>query len=408
MRQIITVLILVLSISGMAQDTISYQEANKKTYDASLQADWNTVITIGELAKANGHNFFYLNLRLGIAYYNDGQYFKAKKSLVAAYIQNPTNTTSLYYNYWNSLAIGENTTAEYYAKNITTEKQRLKSISVIGGLKKYNISEMGSNQYHLNIGSDFQFTSKLNTSILVSRISQDVIWGDYYQHQAAFSSNYQLSPKFNIEFNYNLIKVGGNVNFSDTENTITKAGTINQLSNTFYLGYGINLNRSVISMGLIYHNLFTDNNINVTSNFPSAILNNSNPVTSHYLQPQVGITHYFKQHKNGVWISSQISVPITSDSLGLSWNNTVKLKTSTKSWIGLNHHFNRKINAFENNGLTVQNGDFLSNRFGASWDYAIRPKTNFTLQLLRENKTEFFENINYNYNSIFGILTFKF
>lgn len=408
MQRIITTLLLFLSISSWSQESISYTDANSKTYYAILKADWKIVISIGEQAKQSGHNFFYLNLRLGIAYYKEAKYFKAKKSLREAYTQNSSDTTVLYYNYWNSIAVGENTLAEFYAKNIATEKKKLKSVSVIGGIKKYNISEMGSNQYHINIGSNLQFTSRLNTSVFLSRISQDIIWGDYYQHQASVRNVYQLSPKYNLEFNYNLMKIGGNVNFSNNENTITQSGTLSQLSNTIYLGTGINFNRTIVSTGFLYHNVYTNNDISIINNNSSATFNITEPVSTYHLQPNLGVQHYFKQHKSGIWLSSEMSIPITGDSLGFSWSNTVKFKTSKKSWFGLNHHFNTKINAIESNGLTVQNGDYLSSRIGASWDYAFKAKTNFNLQVMRENKTEYFENIDYNYNSIFGTLTFKF
>ncbi len=399
---------LFVTTSAWSQNRITYQEANKKTYDAILDSNWDEVISIGTEAKESGHNFFYLNLRLGIAHYRKANYFKAKKSLKEAYAQNSSDTTLLYYSYWNSLAIGENKLAAFYAETIAVEKKKLKRISISGGLKKYNIREMGSNQYHANIGGNLQFSAKLNSEVNLTRITQTVIWGEYDQNQISFNNYYQLSPKLNIELNYNFMKMNADLDYSDTEEMMILNGVTNLTSNTVYLGIGLNLNRSTISTGLVYQNVNNVSNTQVTNTYSDANLNTGTESTTHLFQPNIGFQHYLEGNNNGIWFSSQLSTPFSSDSIGLSWSNTIKLRATKKSWFGVTHHFNSKINSIENNGLIIQNGDFLKNKIGVSWDYSFKPRAHFQLQILKESRTEFFEQIDYNYNSIFGTLTFKF
>lgn len=407
MRLIITLFFLFPSIGVPAQNGISYQEANIQTYDAAMKHDWHRVIELSEKAKSAGHNFFYLNLRLGIAYYNTKQYFKAKKALTNAYNQNKSDSICLQYNYWNSIAIGDNYLAEFYSKSILLKKSFIKNISLTSGLKKFNISEMGSNQYHLNISSQLRLTSRLSSTIYASRITQKMIWGEYDQNQISVRNHYQISPKIKIELNYNSMQNRGTVHYTNVENTLTKSGSLNQRTNSLYAGSGFDLNRSKLEFGFLYHNIYSSNDLELTNNNTNTKVNISPPSTSHHFQPNIGFQHYFKPNNNGIWFSSQISVPFSSDSLGISLNNVLKIKATKKSWIGINYHYNSKINAIEDNGLTIQNGDFLSTRFGFSWQYKLNSYTNIKLDLIRENKTEYFESIDYNYNSIFGTLTFK-
>jgi hypothetical protein len=408
MQRIITILLFIITTTGFSQGGITYKEANTQTYEAILNSDWDQVISLGKEAKENGHDFFYLNLRLGIAFYRKAKYFRAKASLREAYIQNARDTTLLYYSSWNSLALGESKLAEFYAEKISVEKKKLKSISVTGGLKKINIKEMGSNQYHLNLDGNLQLNANLNSKINLTRITQKVIWGDYDQNQFSIKNCYQLSPKWNIELNYIFIKMKGNLNYSDDEGMALQKGTTSQTSNTIYLGVGLNLNRSNVSGGLICQALNNNVSSQLTNVNSNATFSSGTESNTYLFQSNIGFQHYLEGNKDGIWISSQMSVPFSKDTLGFSWSNTVKFRFTKKSWFGVSHHFNSKINSLENNGLIIQNGDFLQNKIGASWDYNIKPKTNFQLQILKENRTEFFENINYNYNTIFGTLTFKF
>jgi tetratricopeptide (TPR) repeat protein len=85
-----------------AQQNISLQSVDKQTYEAWLQQDWDNLILISKDALQNGIDFYYLRVRLGIAYYTKGNYHAALPHFEKAYRDNQQEEylkEYLYYTY---------------------------------------------------------------------------------------------------------------------------------------------------------------------------------------------------------------------------------------------------------------------------------------------------------------------
>lgn len=81
----ITTVALFFFASLWAQQTWNYPEVEKKSYELYLQKDWANLIEFGKQANANGINYFYLQARVGIAYYNLKLYRKSTEYLMKAW-----------------------------------------------------------------------------------------------------------------------------------------------------------------------------------------------------------------------------------------------------------------------------------------------------------------------------------
>ena len=64
----------VLSFGGLAQQKLSYTDVDKRSYELFLEKDWNELIRLSKESVGQGINFFYLQARTGIAYYNLKKY----------------------------------------------------------------------------------------------------------------------------------------------------------------------------------------------------------------------------------------------------------------------------------------------------------------------------------------------
>ncbi len=110
-------LILIITIFSLkAQDTISFTTVENKTLEYYYQGNWDSLIIIGNIALKNNHDYFYLRLRVGVAYYNIGKFNKAIAHLEKAYKQISDNEVCnefLYLSYKNA---GRTADAEYFSK----------------------------------------------------------------------------------------------------------------------------------------------------------------------------------------------------------------------------------------------------------------------------------------------------
>ncbi len=98
----ISLFFLFLSFSLPAQQKLSYTQVDVKTYNQYLAGNWKELIKTGNEYLKTGENFYYLQVRMGIAYYELKKYRKAIPYLQKAYNVNRKNdlvNEYLYYAY---------------------------------------------------------------------------------------------------------------------------------------------------------------------------------------------------------------------------------------------------------------------------------------------------------------------
>jgi hypothetical protein len=73
----LTTCLLVLLVAVSAQQKLNYADVDKKSYDLYTEQKWAELIDFADEARSNGIDYFYLQARTGIAYYNLKKYRKA-------------------------------------------------------------------------------------------------------------------------------------------------------------------------------------------------------------------------------------------------------------------------------------------------------------------------------------------
>jgi len=77
--------IIFLSSNSYAQNQkISFQEVDQTSYSLYTAQNWDSLISYCNYALEDNHDYFYLRLRLGIAYFNKANYYKATAHLLKA------------------------------------------------------------------------------------------------------------------------------------------------------------------------------------------------------------------------------------------------------------------------------------------------------------------------------------
>jgi hypothetical protein len=109
-----------------AQEKLNYPSVDKITYDQYLAKDWKNLIKTAKKSLDADIDFYYLQVRTGIAYYELKQYARAVKYFENAYKQNPEDQLIQEYLYFAYLFAGRYDDARAFKSKMSTGlKERL-------------------------------------------------------------------------------------------------------------------------------------------------------------------------------------------------------------------------------------------------------------------------------------------
>ncbi len=194
-----SVLILFLFISVNAIGQSDFKLVDSTSYALFSQKKWKQLAKFGRKPLTGQFDYYYLNMRLGIANYELGKFYTAEKYLQRALEQNRGTGIAAEYLYWIYLATGR--TPEAYdmislmpdsSKRTILEQQRriAQYIYLEGGPKFSNRKEVASTMLYGNIGINFQLSPKLSLYHSYTWIQQELLWGKYQQHQLFLAPQY--------------------------------------------------------------------------------------------------------------------------------------------------------------------------------------------------------------------------
>jgi len=100
-KQIICIAVLLLMVTANAQEKpLSYKQVDSTTYALYLKQDWKPIIAMGKQSRTEGIDFYYLKVRMGIAYFKDNKMLSAIQLLEEAYKVNSYDVVVQEYLYW--------------------------------------------------------------------------------------------------------------------------------------------------------------------------------------------------------------------------------------------------------------------------------------------------------------------
>lgn len=175
---IFVVFLQLIPIHTIAQnaDNKSFAWYDSTTYSRYLLGDWDNVISEGKLAMQAGHDYLYLRLRMGFAYYYTENYRAAAQEFSKALGFNSADTLAAHY-FNLSCQYGGRESEVFQAKNIPRQNKTIESIGALFGWANYpsgtNFSITDSTQVYREIDypnflSYMDFGIKLNIKSNVS------------------------------------------------------------------------------------------------------------------------------------------------------------------------------------------------------------------------------------------------
>ena len=104
----ILILSILISSYTQAQKSLSVNQVYKETYELYQKQQWKQLILVGEKSIEQGIDFYYLRLRMGIAYYELKNYRKSAVFFQKLSSQNPEDKSLKEYLYFSYLLGGRN------------------------------------------------------------------------------------------------------------------------------------------------------------------------------------------------------------------------------------------------------------------------------------------------------------
>jgi len=185
---------LFLAMMGIGQTNLSMPDVDAETYRLYQQANWKVLIEAGNKALDNGMDFYYLRVRLGIAYYETGNYHRAITHLEKANAAGNGDAfvqESLFYAY---LLAGRRMEALVLSKSFTPE-QKIRT-----GTNKMKIFRQADVYYNINRADNSEVIKTFSTEDIPEEDGRQYISDGHRYFFAGLS--HEFSPSFSLYHAY--------------------------------------------------------------------------------------------------------------------------------------------------------------------------------------------------------------
>ena len=376
-------------LKSYSQDKIDAAEIEAKTLEFYTNKNWSSLISLGNEGLKNGNDYFYLRMRLGIAYYKQKNYCLAIEHFNEAIHFNSTDDLANEYLYYSYTFIGQEEEARKLSATFSSElKEKLglyktpviDFIAVSGGLKNANSSFSDSNNaIYFEQANFFELAlkhyikNKFSLSHALNTFSQDTWIGEINQNQYYALATIPLKNGWSIAPAFQVLQL-------EFTGKIPGVNSDTKTSNYFVSSFSVNksFKKFDFSMGSTYSAIASITQYNHFANVTYSVLGNNKLV--------LGFTDYL--HTSNKYAT-----------LNNSFSTFVYFEPLKFAAFKLSYFKNLNNNIIEENGYLINNStDLTTNRFSVLANFRLNKTFSvFTLYQI-ENKKVYLQDSNYQYN----------
>ena len=186
---------------AMAQQKWNYAGVDKKSYELYQQQKWNELINFASDSRKNGIDFFYLQARTGIAYYNLKKYSNAAIFFTKAWENDHSLVWLQEYLYYSLIFSGMSLEASKIAESFTDDlKQKI-------GYKKNKIMYAGVEAgYSFNPDFEKLTDNSFNKDLNIGNDYGEAFFLKNY-HFESVDFSHQIAPGAGINHNFTFIDI---------------------------------------------------------------------------------------------------------------------------------------------------------------------------------------------------------
>ena len=204
------IIILISTFQLFAQANREKALYDSITYHYYQNAQWDSVIDVGKEAIYKGYDFYYLRMRMGLAYDNHSNFRLAERQYAKALEFVPTDANAAYYQYYASLNGGRQDVAYESYKNFTdNQKDLIRGKNKKDKNLKLPVKLKAIEQ--ISFYSGYSLTGNKNKSADILPLYRDVLMSQTNIRNTQFYTSLNLKGNisenltWNAAYNYNLI-----------------------------------------------------------------------------------------------------------------------------------------------------------------------------------------------------------
>lgn len=196
-----TIIVFFITILGglSAQEKLNFIEVDKVSYELFQQQKWNELIDYSAKARSQGIDFFYLQARTGIAYYNLKKYRISSEWFLKAWKNDQSFEWLQEYLYYSLVYGGRLAEATKLAENFTPRmqsnigfsKSKLTRLALEGG---FSFNPQFDQLKDLNLGEDAGLGTDYGEAYFLKNY-----------HFESFDLNHQITPGFYLNHNFTFL-----------------------------------------------------------------------------------------------------------------------------------------------------------------------------------------------------------
>ncbi|MDP2889573.1 MAG: hypothetical protein Q8P34_11520 [Bacteroidota bacterium] len=392
-----------------AQEKLNYAEVDKQSYQLFLEEKWPELIQFSVEARKQGIDFFYLQARTGIAWYNLGKYRNAVPWFLKAYANDQSFDWLQEYVYYSLFFSGQKLEANKYAKSFPNVLK-----------KKIGFQETGLTRLAYESGYSFNSDFEgLKTQPFSTEVNLGEDYGEgYFLKNYSFHSfdlSHRVAPNFTL--NHNLTYIGVNreaiVDWGGQTNSSIRINQFNYYINPVWvIGKKLNISPSlnlIFGSGDVYAGRLTNNSSKAYSikktNYSDAVFstavwsdfgnispglefNAGNINDSKFAQVSSWIT-YYPLSNTKLYITPKVYFKSGTDGFGWNAMGISGGATLWKAHVNAQYLFGDMEYFVESGGYVISNFPGKSDRkIMGSIYFPIGKKYQFVFRYINQNMTE--------------------
>jgi tetratricopeptide (TPR) repeat protein len=410
--------ILLLILTGVdvfGQDTLTGLNVEQKSYQLYQDKKWKDLVKFGNTAIKEGYNYFYIQMRVGIAYFEKKQYCLAESHFKKALSFSSNDELAQEYLYYCYIYMGRTEDARMLSKHFSkelaaktgiTKQSTVGFVMFEGGTKisdsaYYYDKGRGTSSNYFNPAAYFQLglehgiKKRISLYHAATYFSQQNFIGtlrqiQYYLRAAVpIKNNWLISPSFhyvNINFASQIIvqnpPIIGPFGYPIPAYPPTKTETTTTNSNYFVGSLAIQkiIKRFTLSVGSTISNISNKTEYINSGSLYYSVLGNSRIV--------LGCTGYLHTVDN--YVTTYVSAA-----------PFIYLQPAKSISVKLSYLTNAGNNIIEDNGYFINNSpDLTKSRFGVLANFSLTNSVSLYGLYQLEFKQENIQQFNYRYNVI--------
>jgi len=420
---------LLFSTGGYSQNNLNLSEVDRITLELYNTQQWNELIDFGKKAINDDIEFYYLNYRMGIAYYSLKKYRKAIPYFEDVIKQTPNDAIAkeyLYYSYLLGGRISDATNTLYtLSKKHRDAVEFHKTENLFNGLG-FEYKYFSFDDFAINKTVTSETTQKVRNSM--NYFSADLL--NFTENSSTIYMNISLIKGDNSIYNYYYSEDIINEKLSQLQIYLSWSKRISK-------GLDLNISATYMHETLDWHGKQW-NNPSLETNFWSGSTNNfvgfvSLTKSIHNLDISLGSTFskinnekQMQPYTSFAWYPFGNKSFYSNTNISYQYNfnnnnNNLVLKQSFTSELNSNFSlsafglYGTVYNYIDDNGMSIYNNlDAIEYWYGFSAKYNFSNTTNIYLSYRNDRQTNVYtensieKNIGYNVNSLLVGLRFSF